>query len=311
MPRVWVTRVLRTISQEQDHGQKLMGALTSVESLRGALKYSCERSRLRKDLERCFFELSCNQRTFDFLKANEAHSTLGCWARSIAGMFVSNTDANTMLGMYKMHVLDTDNARLFLDGPGQRDPSESRGRLLDVGAGDGHVTCELQPLFEEVLATEVSGPAVWRLQQKGIPTRRIASLDSLQGEVYDTVSCLNVLDRCSFPRDLLQDIKGLVKPVSGRLLLAVVLPFRPCVEGGGFNRLYRPEQDLDMPWDATWEESVNQLVDTVLEPAGYEVERLARVPYLCQGDTGSPYYCLDDAVFLLRVKGGPGDASAV
>lgn len=39
------------------------------------------------------------QRTFDFMQRHRAHTLLGCWARSVAGWFVSNTDANTLLGM--------------------------------------------------------------------------------------------------------------------------------------------------------------------------------------------------------------------
>lgn len=130
--------------------------------------------------------------------------------------------------------------------------SVHRGKLLDVGAGDGNVTVELKPLFDDVLATEVSAPAIWQLRGHGIPcserpsyaslehrfwacitqhvrvcvcvwvgdlvvaaclalpvradelegaitTVKIGSLDPLAGQYYDTVACLNVLDRCSHP----------------------------------------------------------------------------------------------------------------
>ena len=45
----------------------------------------------------------------------------------------------------------------------------------------------------------------------------------------------------------------------------------------------------------------------MLVPMGFEVERVARVPYLCQGDSGSALYALDDAVLLLRQY--PGGSS--
>lgn len=47
---------------------------------------------------------------------------------------------------------------------------------------------------------------------------------------YDVISLLNVLDRCSHPIDLLMSIKRRLVPGTGRLILAVVFPFRPYVE---------------------------------------------------------------------------------
>lgn len=49
---------------------------------------------------------------------------------------------------------------------------------------------------------------------------------------FDVVACLNLLDRCDKPLTLLIDMKHTLQPVTGRLLVAVVLPFKPCVESG-------------------------------------------------------------------------------
>lgn len=49
---------------------------------------------------------------------------------------------------------------------------------------------------------------------------------------FDVVACLNLLDRCDKPLTLLTDVKHTLQPVTGRLLVAVVLPFKPCVESG-------------------------------------------------------------------------------
>ena len=49
---------------------------------------------------------------------------------------------------------------------------------------------------------------------------------------FDVVACLNLLDRCDKPLTILSDIKHTLQPVTGRLLVAVVLPFKPCVESG-------------------------------------------------------------------------------
>ena len=52
------------------------------------------------------------------------------------------------------------------------------------------------------------------------------------GFKFDVVACLNLLDRCDKPLTLLNDVKHTLQPITGRLLVAVVLPFKPCVESG-------------------------------------------------------------------------------
>lgn len=49
---------------------------------------------------------------------------------------------------------------------------------------------------------------------------------------FDVIACLNLLDRCDKPLTLLSDIKETLHPETGRLIVAVVLPFRPLVESG-------------------------------------------------------------------------------
>ena len=56
---------------------------------------------------------------------------------------------------------------------------------------------------------------------------------------FDVISCLNLLDRCDKPLTLLSDIKQTLHPATGRLIVALVLPFRPCVESGLFVLFYR------------------------------------------------------------------------
>ena len=60
----------------------------------------------------------------------------------------------------------------------------------------------------------------------------VFEMETLPTGQFDLIACLNVLDRCSKPSDLLHDIKKRLVPVSGRLVLAVVLPFCPFVEDG-------------------------------------------------------------------------------
>jgi 2-polyprenyl-3-methyl-5-hydroxy-6-metoxy-1,4-benzoquinol methylase len=303
MPKRWVAQALSTISRrELSRIEQMQESLESLPRLQQFLKYSCDTKKLRTDIRPRFIELSANLNTLDFLRANPPHSSFQGWMRSVMGIFMSNTNANTFLGMYKMHVLDTSNLRTLLGIP----LGNTLNSLLDVGAGDGNVTLQLLPLFDRVLAVEASKWCIYRLKEKGIDCAQSSDLSAFSTSEYDVVSCLNVLDRCSRPVSLLHEIRRLMKPTTGRALLAVVLPFQPYVEAGVLARTKRPSEPIGLLPSMGWEESVNILISDVLEPAGLEVERLARVPYLCQGDQDTPYYTLDDAFFVLRAKEPPG-----
>ncbi|CAE7202389.1 METTL9, partial [Symbiodinium sp. CCMP2592] len=150
-----------------------------------------------------------------------------CWC-------LSKTDVNALLGRGEMFVLSAAQAlRLFPERPG--------GVLLDVGAGTGSCTMELAQLFDHVLTTEVSRPMVARLRRRGLPVLEGSDLSGLEalaaeakiplepGGTFDCIALMNVLDRCLRPRSLLQELRRRITP-RGRLLIAVVLPFRPFVE---------------------------------------------------------------------------------
>ena len=261
-----------------------------------------------------------------------------------------------------MHVIDVEQAAQLLDinmspedgavHPNARKHGPSPGgvpaarplRLLDVGAGDGAITAELAPLFSEVLATEVSVPCIRAIRGRGIMCECTSDLSTLGDRRWDVVACLNVLDRCSRPLDLMSDLYRLTEPHRGRVLLAVVLPFRPFVETGAMGRRQAPEQRLpvrngcleclprvsldslvcerfclvsiisnltpsnpgglvvacaQLDAHSSWEQSVNEISSRVIRPAGFRILRVSRAPYLCQGDTGSAFYALDDALFVL------------
>ena len=311
MPKRWVTRATGLCEMSQMEIAVSEGTLSA---LRRVLRYACDPDKLGPELAPAFVELCASERTLDFVRTHPAHSLPAAWARTATGWFLSNADANAFLSMYSMHVLDRDSAALLLDLPSSHSPDaagahspQTHGempaarplRLLDVGAGDGAVTAELAPLFSEVLATEVSAPCVRAIRRRGIPCERIADLSALGNEHWDVVACLNVLDRCSRPLDLLADIHRLTEPRAGQVLLAVVLPFRPFVECGAFGRLQAPDQSLHLDPNASCEAAVQQLAARVLKPAGFKILKVSRVPYLCQGDTGSALYALDDAIFVL------------
>lgn len=67
--------------------------------------------------------------------------------------------------------------------------------------------------------------------------RRLLDADAwwTREEKFDVVSCLNLLDRCSDPAKLLENMKTAVKP-GGRIIVALVLPYRPFDEFSEFSR---------------------------------------------------------------------------
>lgn len=54
--------------------------------------------------------------------------------------------------------------------------------------------------------------------------------DWWRGQQFECVSMLNLLDRCSKPKTMLQQARAAIAP-GGTLLLALVLPYKPYVEG--------------------------------------------------------------------------------
>ncbi|XP_060794900.1 methyltransferase-like protein 9 isoform X2 [Neoarius graeffei] len=210
---------------------------------------------------------------------------------TIFSPIISRTSINGFLGRGSMFVFSQNQFHQLLRiGPDWRGK-----RLLDLGAGDGGVTEVMGSHFKEVYATEVSPPMRWQLQRKNY---RLLEIDEWQktGFQYDIISCLNLLDRCDEPLQLLWDIKKALVPGTGRLILAVVLPFQPYVEIRG--RWVRPVQHIHVK-GTTWEEQVKNLSD-VFSNIGFEVETVTRLPYLCEGDMHQDYYVLDDAVFVLK-----------
>lgn len=184
-----------------------------------------------------------------------------------------------------------------------------RVRLLDIGAGTGYMTKMMSPLFHEVVATEASHPMVLSLRQRGLQTVETCDIEAdswLRGQSFDTISCLNVLDRCDKPITLLHQIRRLLlkwQAQSGRpglCVLAVVFPFCPFVEAvAGMER--EPTEYLRLSDNSTFEGAVNSFVRDVFRPVGLEVVAMSRVPYVSIEDM---VYVLDNAIFMLKPSFG-------
>jgi 2-polyprenyl-3-methyl-5-hydroxy-6-metoxy-1,4-benzoquinol methylase len=145
---------------------------------------------------------------------------------------------------------------------------------------------------------------------------------------FDVISCLNLLDRCENPITLLNKIRNALKP-DGRLVVALVLPFKPYVE---YNSGHKPKEylfdtnkasknettsivdcDLASATDKSsgtcsqrkmskLNEQIKYLLDHVFEPNGFELVKFTKLPYLCEGNMQQSYYYMLDYVFIFKLK---------
>ena len=196
--------------------------------------YSVQASRLTPDLMAKFVLMSAeDEGTQHFIRSAVDKSDsvfLQLWhnlAKSFLSFFYSQTDINGYLGRGSMFVLSQEQfVRLMAHGGVVPDPEVPQPALIDLGAGDGGPTGSLMPFFQETFATEASPAMRAVLRSKGVRVQEIE--DWHESRDYDFVSCLNLLDRCDAPLELLAQIKSALKP-SGLLLVALVLPFKPCL----------------------------------------------------------------------------------
>jgi SAM-dependent methyltransferase len=253
-------------------------------------------------------QLSLDEETRKFLESCRPRWFVDA-AAGLLRSCLSVTDINGLLGRGQMFVLSGEQAEALLGAPLAAARAAHAGvplRLLDVGAGDGEVTARLARLFDSVTATEVSRVMCHRLSRRGFSVKHTARISAdvfPEDGAFDVVACMNLLDRCDFPLEMLRDAARLTRRGTGRLLLAVVLPFSEFVEEGAGRRAVRgalPMKGARCSDGATLEASLAALVERVLRPLGLEIERVSRVPYLCRGDSAQPFYVLSDAVLLLR-----------
>ncbi len=226
-------------------------------------------------------------------------------ARALARNVMSDYDANGLVGTHDMRVLGADQWRQLL-GASALARLES-GRLLDVGAGDGHVTAELAPLAAEVVTTETSSAMAKRLRKRGWACHEVDLVErGLPAEAgsFDTIALLNVLDRTSRPLTLLESLRALAAE-DARLLCAVPFPLRPHVHVGPAT--VDPDELLPRvePGAHVWERQARAFAELLFRPLGWRVLRIARAPYLCRGPAKQPVLTLDDALFVCEPSDRP------
>ncbi len=160
--------------------------------------------------------------------------------------------------------------------------------MLDIGAGDGHVTNQFKEIVKgQITCTEAAPKMIKVLKSQGFNTTT-----DISGK-YDLVSCLNVLDRCDKPISILESMRAVDAKC---YIIAIVLPYK------GFyhdNTKKLPQLETLIDTYKNWEESVNVLVSG-FKDLGFSVEKISRVPYLSEGNYYQKIYSLDTAVFILK-----------
>lgn len=272
--------------------------------------YSMDLEQMDEFLRSRFVQCGLDAETQAFLESSTEKSNwlgtqiLHALARLFLGWFLTKTTLNGFLGRGSMFVFSRDQflRLLRLDAGTPALPAFSS--LLDVGAGDGNVTAAIAPLFGQVDVTEKS-PSMRRiLGRRGFRVLDATTLkptegaeDDDEGQLYDVICCLNVLDRCETPLALLRTLRAKLASPAGRLVLAVVLPLSQYVEGGPSGT--EPLEVFQVR-GSTLEQQAQSLYRDVMVPAGFVLESWTRLPYLCEGDLEQAYYWLDDVVMVLR-----------
>lgn len=203
-------------------------------------------------------------------------------------------DVGAIMGFPRLHLLDRDSwSTLLPDLP--RDAT-----ALDIGAGSGHMLRGFQPLFHQVVATELSIALVWRLRQQGAHAFQTELVDreALGGWWdFDVVFLLNVIDRCKDPVALLRQAAMATRP-GGTLVVAVPLPWEQLDARSGAGRANQASLVVEGDtWEAAAQHLLQQLVDQGLRP-----RRLVRAPYWCSGSERKPVQALDGAIVLISME---------
>ena len=244
-----------------------------------------------------YFALSEDEETKAFIEASIAQSDswmIQSWynlAKTVLSWFsYTHTDMNGILQRGSMFVLSTRQFQMLLE---QSQVELKDSTMIDLGAGDGQVTQKLAPFFQQIFATETSKPMQKLLKSQNID---VLPIDTWMNQTYDFIACLNLLDRCDKPLDLINDMKKSLNH-KGLLLVALVLPFKPFVEA---KENFEPTQRLNITSDQTVGQQVLSVVN-IFQEFDFELVKWTRVPYLCEGDTVHSVYYLDDILFLFQI----------
>ncbi|KAH7719591.1 DREV methyltransferase [Aphelenchoides avenae] len=258
------------------------------------------------EIRSTFHRSAYDNETESFLDASLSTSNSVClqlyysFAASVLSLALTKTSINGILNRGGMFVFSHDQLKGFLGLPDDWSPIDKA--VLDLGAGDGGVTSVMGQFYNDVYATETSGVMDWRLRQRGFTTLAVDKWVS-HNRRFHLISALNLLDRHFSPKQLLAELHQTASQSNCLVLLAIVLPVKQYVEFNLKENSNRADAAINVT-GRTFEEQVVSLTEETFRPAGFDVVRWTKLPYLCEGDfnraSQRAYYKLDDAVFLLR-----------
>jgi SAM-dependent methyltransferase len=210
----------------------------------------------------------------------------------ILSLIYNDYEAHACMGMPRVHLLSS--------GQWQQLLGDMRfNTMLDVGAGQGFVTETLLPFTKKMYATELGERMVSRLREKHFEAvKGDFSKEALFGQKkFDCISLLNLLDRCSFPKDMLSSACAHLNE-GGILLIADPFPLKGHIRSHGleFKQVQHMSQDQTMSWEA----SVAAFVEQICTDYGLMPKRITRTPYYIQDDSRSGVYVHDDAVLVFE-----------
>ena len=209
-------------------------------NVENSVMYACVASLLKSHLRNRFVNLeSTNIRSANrFQNVVKPHSVVASKCLDLLSNVLTYNGASSLLGMRKVHLIDTGSARTLL----MKGSNETKHKkLLDIGSGNGDVTDCLSPLFEEVSAIEVSGACRFALKKRHRISRVLKDMNELDSEEqFDVISLLNVLDRCDCPNTLLSSVH---ERVGKYLLVSAAYPWVPfSIESGDILSKWRSGQ---------------------------------------------------------------------
>jgi len=272
--------------------------------------------RFSSDSQKKFLLLDCDAETERFLRGCQKIEVkpikfiLERFAYSFLTNFMMQTSIHALLDRGHMFVLSAAQIRKLLSlgnvPAGQLDSADLK--VIDLGAGEGNVSKKVTEglaltSHNKLQTTDISKTNKYRLRQKGFQV--VDENSWYQGQNFDLVFMLNLLDRCEKPLSMLHQahVALLNRPRSifgdglGRLVVALVFPIRQSIE---WRKSRRADEPLGSDSYATLEEQVETFIKFVVTPAGFELEKFSRVPYLCEGDVTKPFFVFTNVVFLLK-----------
>lgn len=195
------------------------------------------------EYQKMFLPFEPDENTIDWIERSKGISSnlwLQIWfivAKCCLSFFMSQTDLNGILSRGSMFILSQEQLVTILTKGGFR-ASANGPKVLDIGAGDGQCTLRVQSSLRQIGGNSSDLPQMHVTETSWIMRKRLDKLDNFtvievedvrQLRNLDLVTCLNVLDRCADPHQMLQDIHNILSP-SGRAMFALVLPYSHYVE---------------------------------------------------------------------------------